>query len=47
MEDSPKTDPSKVGDLGAQLAKNAPESGQRAGQGEAPAPDHYKDKDKP
>ena len=44
MEDSPKTDPSKVGDLGAQLAKNAPESGQRAGQGQAPAPDHYRSK---
>ena len=40
MEDSPQTDPSKAGKTEEQLAKNAPTSGQRPDQGNAPVADH-------
>ena len=40
MEDSPQTDPSKAGKTEEQLAKNAPKSGERPDQGNAPVADH-------
>jgi molybdopterin-dependent oxidoreductase alpha subunit len=40
MEDSPKTDPSKAGNQQQQKAENAPKSGERSDQGEAPVADH-------
>lgn len=42
MEDSPKSDPTKAGNQQQQKAENAPKSGERSDQGEAPAPDHYR-----
>ena len=43
MEDSPKSDPSKAGKIQQQGAEdNAPKSGERPDQGEAPAPNHYR-----
>ncbi|MCR5887445.1 FdhF/YdeP family oxidoreductase [Hymenobacter sp. J193] len=42
MEDSPKADPGKAGNAPQQQAANKPQSGERADQGEAPAPDHYR-----
>ena len=43
MEDSPKTDPNKAGKTHQQGAEaNAPKSGERPDQGQAPAPDHYR-----
>ncbi|HEX8505084.1 MAG TPA: FdhF/YdeP family oxidoreductase [Hymenobacter sp.] len=43
MEDSPKTDPSKAGRSHEQGAEaNAPKSGERPSQGEAPAPNNYR-----
>ena len=43
MEDSPANDPSKAGKAEQQGAQdNKPKSGERAEQGEAPAPDHYR-----
>ncbi|AII52160.1 FdhF/YdeP family oxidoreductase [Hymenobacter sp. APR13] len=42
MEDSPKSDPTQAGHQQQQKAENAPKSGERSDQGEAPAPDHYR-----
>jgi molybdopterin-dependent oxidoreductase alpha subunit len=42
MEDSPQTDPGQAGKAPEQKAENAPKSGERPSQGEAPAPDHYR-----
>ncbi|MBT9392063.1 FdhF/YdeP family oxidoreductase [Hymenobacter sp. NST-14] len=41
MEDSPAANPGKAGKAHQQQAANAPKSGERPDQGEAPAPDHY------
>lgn len=41
MENSPATDPGKAGHANEQQAGNAPKSGERPDQGQAPAPDHY------
>ncbi len=40
MEDSPVTDPSKAGKIHEQAAENAPKSGERPDQGEAPVADY-------
>ena len=43
MEESPKNNPGQAGKAGQQGAEaNAPKSGERPDQGEAPAPDHYR-----
>ncbi|MBD2717079.1 FdhF/YdeP family oxidoreductase [Microvirga sp. STR05] len=42
MEESPVADPNKAGKQHEQKASNAPKSGERPDQGEAPAPDHYR-----
>ncbi|MBO3273328.1 FdhF/YdeP family oxidoreductase [Hymenobacter defluvii] len=47
MEKSPAENPEKAGDVEAQKAGNAPKSGERSDQGEAPAVDHYDTEGKP
>ena len=42
MEESPKTNPAKAGKQQEQKAENAPKSGQRPDQGEAPVADNYR-----
>ena len=42
MEESPINDAGKAGHAGEQKATHAPKSGERADQGDAPAPDHYR-----
>ncbi|NVO83975.1 FdhF/YdeP family oxidoreductase [Hymenobacter terrestris] len=41
MENSPANDPTKAGQANAQQAENAPKSGERPDQGQAPVPDNY------
>jgi len=42
MEESPKTNPAKAGKTQEQKAENAPKSGERPDQGEAPVSDNYR-----
>ncbi|MBW3129143.1 FdhF/YdeP family oxidoreductase [Hymenobacter profundi] len=42
MEESPKTNPAKAGKSQEQKAENAPKSGERPDQGEAPVTDNYR-----
>ncbi|MDF7815397.1 FdhF/YdeP family oxidoreductase [Hymenobacter sp. YC55] len=47
MEKSPALDPEKAGKVEEQVASNAPKSGERSDQGEAPTNDHYDPDGKP